>query len=404
MVRDLTERKAAEAALEKSKQQLLQAQKMEAIGRLAGGVAHDFNNLLSVIVGYSSVALEHPGLSDAARSAVEQVLQAGERATSLTRHLLAFSRQQVLQPRVLDLNDVLASMEKMVKRLIGEDIELVFLLGTPLWRVKVDPGQIEQVLMNLVVNSRDAMPQGGQLTIETRNVDLDERYATEHVGTSPGPHVVLMVSDTGCGMDAATRSRVFEPFFTTKEQGKGTGLGLSTVHGIVQQSGGSIWLYSEPGLGTTFKIYLPAVPEGVRSPQESERDDPASLFGSETILLVEDDPPLRTLARTLLERRGYQVLAAGSAQEALRLSEGHAGPIHLLLTDVVMPQMSGRVLAEKLGPLRPEMRVLYMSGYTDDAVVRHGILHSEVAFLQKPISSAALLRKVRDTLDAGRTE
>jgi PAS domain S-box-containing protein len=395
-VADLTERKRAEEALRRSEEQLRQSQKLEAIGVLAGGVAHDFNNLMSVVLSYSSWLIEDLREGDPLRNDALEIQRAGERACALTRQLLAFSRRQVLQPEVLDLNEVVSGMEKMLRRLLGEDVALTSLADPEIPKVKVDAGQLEQVLMNLCVNSRDAMPKGGELTIETARVVLDEAFAQQHAGAGVGPHVRLTVSDNGCGMDAATRARIFEPFFTTKEQGKGTGLGLSTVLGIIQQSGGTIWVYSEPGQGTSFKIYLPAT-EG-ETAVATAASAPADR-GSETVLLVEDDETVRALARAILRRNGYQVLDASGGGEALLICEQHSGPIHLLLTDVVMPRMSGRQLAERLNPLRPDMRVLYMSGYTDDAVVLHGVLEAHVAFLQKPITPQALLRKVRRVLD-----
>ncbi len=400
-VLDLSKRKLAEAALRRSEEQLRQAQKMEAVGRLAGGVAHDFNNLLSVILGYAELARRDVRPGDPLSTALDQIQAAGDRAAGLTRQLLAFSRRQVLQPRVLDLNDVLSGMESLLRRLIGEDVSLSLALSPALRRVRVDPGQIEQVVMNLAVNARDAMPQGGSLTIETAEVVLDERYAAEHPGVTAGPHVMLSVSDTGCGMDAATKARIFEPFFTTKGPGKGTGLGLSTVFGIVEQSGASIWVYSEVGVGTTFKIYFPPA-AGTAEWTSNVRADPdrGTPRGTETILLVEDDVPLRAFEVDVLRRLGYRVIEAQSGGDALLLADRHPGPIALLVTDVVMPLMSGRELAERLAPRRPEMRVLYMSGYTDDAVIRHGVLESNAAFLQKPIVGETLARAVRNVLDA----
>ncbi|MBZ5542916.1 MAG: response regulator [Acidobacteriia bacterium] len=389
--RDVTARKQLE-------DQLRQAQKMEAIGRLAGGVAHDFNNLLTIIAGYGQLILEQLPEKDASRLHVMEVLKAAERATSLTRQLLAFGRRQVLAPRVLDLNAVIADTEKMLRRLIGEDVELVAIPGRDLGHVKADPGQIEQVILNLAVNARDAMPGGGRLTIETSDVVLDEVYADQHVSVRPGLYVMLAVSDTGCGMSPETQAHLFEPFFTTKEKGKGTGLGLATVYGIVKQSGGYIWVYSELGQGTTFKVYLPKILEPVEARQMLPTES-ASAGGSETILLVEDDSSVRSLVHAVLEPRGYKLLVARDGNDALFLCEQHKGPINLLLTDVVMPGMSGRELAERLSPLHREMKVLYMSGYADNAIVHHGVLDANVRFVQKPFSPPALAKRVRLVLD-----
>ncbi len=392
-------RERAERALLQTEEQLRQSQKMEAVGTLAGGVAHDFNNILSIILGFSELLLSELGPTDPMRNDLEQIALAGRRASTLTRQLLAFSRRQVLQPKVVNLNDTIAALTTMLHRVIGEDIELAFLPSKSLGSALVDPGQMEQVLLNLVVNARDAMPKGGKLTIETGNVDLDSAYCGAHLGVEPGRYVVLSVSDTGAGMDRATQARIFEPFFTTKELGKGTGLGLSTVHGIIKQSGGHVWVYSELGKGSTFKVYLPRTEE---SAAEAERGLTASaaLRGSETILLAEDDTQVRTLAATVLRRHGYRVLEAASGGEALLLCEQQQERTHLLLTDVVMPKMSGRELWEKLSSLRPDMKVLFMSGYTDDAIVRHGVLGSEFEFVQKPIGATALLTKVRAVLDS----
>jgi len=390
---DITERKALEM-------QLLQAQKMEAVGQLAGGVAHDFNNVLTAIAGYAELLREDLPSEDARRGDAEEIIRATERAAALTRQLLAFSRRQVLAPRVLDLNTVVASVDNMLRRLIAADVELRTALAPELGAVRADPGQLEQVIMNLVVNARDAMPRGGKLTIETANAELDESYALEHPAVMAGPYVMLAVSDSGVGMDAVTQARIFEPFFTTKEKGKGTGLGLATVYGIVKQSGGNIWLYSEPGRGTTFKIYLPRVDQPIElpAPTPAARETPR---GTETVLLVEDDEAVRALARKMLAAHGYTVLAAPSGANALELAASHAGPIHLLVTDVVLPGISGRELAARFESVRPGLKVLYTSGYTDEAVVHHGVLDAGIAFLQKPFTSGALARKVRETLDSG---
>jgi hypothetical protein len=379
-------------------QQLHQAQKMEAVGRLAGGVAHDFNNLLTVITSYTQLLLDELAPGDTKREDLEQISKAAAGAAGLTRQLLAFSRQQVIQPRIVDVNDVVASTEKLLRRLIGEDIELVAVRAPSLGMVKCDPGQLEQIIMNLVVNSRDAMPKGGKLTIETGNAEMDEAYIRGHPVARPGHYVMLAVTDTGIGMDAATQAHIFEPFFTTKEQGKGTGLGLATVYAIVKQVGGFIWVYSEPGHGTSFKIYLPRVLAESGAAQSGEPGE-SMPRGTETVLVVEDAASLRTVIRQMLMRLGYQVLDAADGELALKLAERHRGPIHLLLTDVVMPVLGGRQLMERLAKLRPETKVLYTSGYTDDAVVRHGVLEAGIPFLQKPFTPDGLARAVRDVLD-----
>jgi PAS domain S-box-containing protein len=389
---DITEQRKLEA-------QLLQAQKMEAVGRLAGGVAHDFNNILTAVFGYLDLVTEELPPESPARDDVSELRTVALRAAGLTRQLLAFSRQQVLQPVVLNLNDVVENLQKMLGRLIGEDVALETVLAGDLSNVRADPGQIEQVILNLAVNARDAMPTGGRLTIETANVTLGEGYVDRHKPAVPGRYVMLAVTDSGTGMDEATMARIFEPFFTTKEKGKGTGLGLATVYGIVKQSGGYIWAYSEVGHGTTFKIYLPEVDQPVE-PVGPPREPSERLTGTETILLAEDDDLLRPLARELLAKLGYQVIDARHADEALDLAARHDGPIHLLLSDVVMPGESGLQLARRLHELRPEVRVLYISGYTDDAVVRHGLLDPGLNFLQKPFTPEALARRVRDVLDA----
>ncbi|HTF24424.1 MAG TPA: PAS domain S-box protein [Candidatus Limnocylindria bacterium] len=389
-VLDISERKQLE-------QQLRQAQKMEAVGRLAGGIAHDFNNLLGVIIGYSEIFEERLGQSDPLRPKAELIKKAGQRAATLTRQLLAFSRQQVLEPKVLDLNAVVADTLKMLQRVLGEDIELIMVPGPELGRIKADQGQIEQIIMNLAVNARDAMPHGGKLTISTVNEELDEVYARQHPAVVPGSYVMFAVSDTGCGMDRETQTHIFEPFFTTKELGKGTGLGLATVYGVVKQTGGYIWVYSEAGRGSTFKIYLPRIEEAMTASDPAKGGKEIGR-GWETVLLVEDAQPLRELARELLEASGYTVLEAGSGAEAIQVAEQHLGPIHLLLTDVVMPGMDGPKVAECITRIYPGIKVLYASGYTDDAIVHHGVLDSGITLLQKPFTHATLTNKVREVL------
>jgi two-component system, cell cycle sensor histidine kinase and response regulator CckA len=378
-------------------EQLRQSQKMEAVGRLAGGVAHDFNNMLQIINGYSELVIDELPPQDPLRSHVHEIKNIVERAAGLTRQLLAFSRQQVLAPQVLDLNIAIANLSKMLRRLIGEDVELFVTEGRPLSRVKADPGQIDQVIMNLAVNARDAMPQGGKLTIETSNVEIDATYALAHFPMTPGRYVMIAVNDTGCGMDAETQARIFEPFFTTKDKGKGTGLGLATVYGIIKQSGGFIWVESEVGKGTTFKVFLP--PAGEAPAIHERKADSAKIHGTETVLLVEDEEYVRSLVRRSLESKGYAVLEARNGQEALHVAKQHEGPIHLLITDVVMPGMSGRELSENLAPLRPDMKTLFMSGYTDDSILHHGILQSGGTLLQKPFTAEALASKVRQVLE-----
>ena len=390
-LQDVTEQRSLEA-------QFRQAQKLEAVGRLAGGVAHDFNNLLTVIMSYADFVLDALPSGETIRQDVEQIRTAGASAAQLTRQLLAFSRRQVLAPRVLSLNGVVTDAAKMMKRLLGDDIRLVTTLSPQLGLVKADAGQIEQVIMNLAVNARDAMPEGGQLTIETANVDMAEEYLREHAVARAGRYVMFAVTDSGVGMDEQTKAHMFEPFFTTKEAGKGTGLGLATVYGIVKQSGGFVWVYSEAGRGTTFKIYLP------RTDQSPEPVDgavhTASLRGTETVLVVDDAPAVRTAVRAVLERHGYVVVEATNGEAALQLAMKHRGPLDLLITDVVMPGLSGRDVAGNLSSQRPGVRVLYISGYADDAIVRHGVLEPGIRFMQKPFAPDALAQKVREVLDA----
>ena len=389
---DVTEKRSLE-------RQLQVAQKMEAVGRLSGGIAHDFNNLLGVIIGYSQVLKKRLEVENPLREHAEEIEKAGQRAASLTRQLLAFSRQQVLAPAVLNLNALLTDMEKMVSRLIGEDIELGLRLDPGIGRVKADLSQIEQVVMNLVVNARDALPHGGKLVIGTENAVLDQEYTRRHPGSRVGSYVMLSVIDNGTGMNAETLAHLFEPFFTTKEPGKGTGLGLATVYGVVKQSGGYVGVDSEPGRGSSFRVYLPQI-------KEAQRNDPAgaplsaTFRGTETVLLVEDADALRKLAQALLEQNGYRVLAAEGGVEALKIAEKEQERIHLLLTDVIMPGMNGRALAERLAPLHKGLRVLYMSGYTHTAIAEHGVLESGTYLLQKPFTEEALLQKVREVLCA----
>jgi PAS domain S-box-containing protein len=391
-VHDVSERRRLE-------EQLRQAQKMEAVGQLAGGIAHDFNNLLTAIAGYTGLALANPDVPVPVRRDLEQVTGAAERATDLIRQLLAFSRRQVMQPVSLHLGAALDEIAPMLRRLLGEDVRLVIEVEPDLGSVLADPGQVSQVVMNLAVNSRDAMPAGGTLTLEAANVALDAEYAVGHAEVTPGPYVVLSVTDTGSGMDDATRARLFEPFFTTKAQGKGTGLGLATVYGIVKQSGGHIWVYSEPGHGTSFKVYLPRI-EAVSVERLVSPVEPRDTEGTETILVAEDDDAVRGFIQTVLEGRGYTVIAAVSADAAIEAASGHDRPIHLLLTDVVMPGPSGLQLATRIAEMSPGIRIIYMSGYTEDTIVHHGVLHPTVSFLAKPFSPDALAARVRAELDS----
>ena len=395
---DITERKHAAEEMANLQEQLRQSQKMEAIGCLAGGIAHDFNNLLTVIKGYGQLSLLGLKEDSPLRGNIEEINRATDRSADLIRQLLIFSRRQVMEMRVLDLNILLQNLDKMLRRVIGEDIELVTLLAEDPGRVKTDPGQIEQVILNLAVNARDAMPSGGKLTIETANVELDETYARRHVAVTPGRYVMLAVSDTGVGMTPEVRDRVFEPFFTTIEKGKGTGLGLSTVYGIVKQSEGNIWVYSEPGHGTTFKIYLPQAEELLEEVKEKVVGEELPC-GSETVLVVEDEGEVRKVAARILRGQGYKVLEASNGADTLMICKEQKEPIHLILTDVVMPKMSGCELAKCISSIRPEIKVLYMSGYTDNAITHNGILEEGMKYIQKPFTMGALVGKVREVLD-----
>jgi len=389
---EITERKRLE-------EQLMQSQKMEAVGQLAGGVAHDFNNILTAIVGYTDLLAAELHGHERQLEDLEEIRKAARRAAALTRQLLAFSRKQVLEPRIIDLNGVVMNLDKMLRSLISENIELKTDLAADLAAARADPNQIEQVVMNLAINARDAMPDGGTVTIETRNATLDDAYAAQHVSVIPGDYIMLAVTDTGCGMDEPTKSRIFEPFFTTKPVGHGTGLGLSTVYGIVKQSGGNIWVYSEPGKGTTFKIYLPAV---ASRPEDIGKVAPAEAVrrGGGTVLVVEDDEQLRRLTHRALAGQGYTVLEADRGSTALDIARRHKGQIDLLLTDVIMPDTNGRKLAETIRAARPGLRVLYMSGYPDGAIASHGMLEPDVAYLAKPFTTEAITRKVREVLEA----
>jgi PAS domain S-box-containing protein len=396
---DITERKYAEEALRKSEEQLLLSQKLESVGRLAGGIAHDFNNMLTAINGYSDLILRQIEESNPLRRNVEEIKKAGDRSAALTQQLLAFSRKQILKPEILNINQTVADISTLLERLIGEDVSLMTLLDYDVREVKVDPGQLSQVILNLAVNSRDAMPKGGTLTIETRNVSFDEHSARAHFGAKVGEYVMLSVSDTGVGIDEETMKHLFEPFFTTKEIGRGTGLGLATVYGIVKQSEGYITVESRPGAGATFRVYLPRA-EAAAGPFDEEHAEAISRHGAETILLVEDEEMVRNLAREILQSCGYRVVEAFNGVEALEICEKNQLEVDLLLTDVVMPQMNGRELSEKLAENRPQLKVLFTSGYTDDTVVRNGVKNDETNFLQKPFSLDALVRKVREVLDA----
>ncbi len=394
---DITEEKQAKEQQKKLQEQLNQSQKMEAIGRLAGGVAHDFNNVLCVITGNAALTLKDPSVGEPLRKSIEEISVAADRAADLTRQLLTFSRKQVIAPKVIDLSQLVESMHPMLLRLIGEDIILKTLPKEQLGRVRIDPSQVQQIVLNLAINARDAMPDGGELFIETADIRLDENYCEKHANVTPGSYVMLAVSDTGIGMDSETQSMIFEPFFTTKEQGHGTGLGLATVFGIVEQNGGRVEVYSEPEEGTSFKLYFPSVDE----PAESLIPPPVpeAPAGKETVLVVEDEDMVRRMAMRLLKSLGYTVLAVGSGKEALALAKSHEGPIDLLLTDVVMPRMNGRELATKITKIRPEIKVLYASGYTKNVIARHGVLDEGVQFVSKPYTLEMIGVRVRDVLD-----
>jgi PAS domain S-box-containing protein len=396
--RDITERKKAEADRERIEAELRQAQKMEAVGLLAGGVAHDFNNMLNVILGYAEIALSSLNARDPLYQHLLEIKKAGLRSADLTRQLLAFSRKQIVEPRVLHLNEVIANQQQMLARLIGEDIEIDFAPAGDLWTIRVDPVQIDQILANLAVNARDAIAGVGTVSVETANVVLDETYIRNHVYVTPGEYVMLAFSDTGAGMDADTLKRIFEPFFSTKDKAKGTGLGLSTVYGIVKQNKGYIHAYSEPGMGTTFKIYFPRFQGKAAAP--AEKTEAASGTGTETVLIVEDEQQVLSLAREVLKRYGYQVLTASTPGEACQLVEKHEGQIHLLLTDVVMPAMNGKELQTRIQKIKPGLKTLFMSGYTANVIAQRGVLEEGVEFIQKPFSVASLAQKVRQVLDA----
>jgi len=396
-----TESKNAEKEKARLLDQLQQAQKLESIGRLAGGVGHDFNNMLSIILGYGEALMQELRPGDPLRDDVKQIVEAGNRSAALTRQLLAFSRKQTLQPEVLNLNHSLRNLEKMLRRLIGEDIDLQMALAEDLAKVLIDPGQFDQIIMNLAVNARDAMPGGGRLTIETANVDIDELYAKIHRGVLPGKYVMISVTDSGCGMDKSLLAHLFEPFFTTKEKGKGTGLGLATVYGIVKQSGGNIWAYSEPGKGSTFKIYLPQTQEKPQEQEISRKPEEDGIGAGRRVLVVEDEEALRGLLRTILSRLGFEVFLAANGGEALLLVEEQGLKPDLLITDVVMPGMSGAALVERLRRRQPDLKVLFMSGYTDNAIVHHSVLDSGTPFIQKPFSLQGMAEKIRQVLKKG---
>ena len=389
-ISDITTRKSLEG-------QLMQAQKMEAVGRLAGGVAHDFNNMLTVIAGYNRMILDELSTLDPLRGYAEEILKAADRAGALTNQLLAFSRRQIMQTRIVGLNEAVGQTESMLRRLIGEDIQIIMSLSHDAGNIRCDPHHIEQAIVNLALNARDAMPGGGRIIIETSNVQIDDTYVKTHMGVTPGDFVMVAVSDTGEGMDSATKQSIFEPFFTTKKRGKGTGLGLATVYGTVKQCGGDIWVYSEPGQGTTFKLYFPRVTDAVTSGSARE-PEAAKPNGGETVLLVEDEEQVRDLTARMLKNLGYDVLIATSGEDALRIGQHHAGKITLLISDVVMPSMSGKQVADALVGLRPGIKVLYLSGYTENTVVHHGVLDSNVDFLPKPFTREALSQKVHEII------
>ena len=397
---DITERKRTEEEMNTLQEQFRHSQKMEAIGRLAGGIAHDFNNLLTIIKGYSQLSLHELKEEGPLKENIEEINKASEKASDLTRQLLSFSRSQMMEMKVIDLNNIVRNLDKMLRRVIGEDVELITCLADDLGRIKADPGQIEQVIMNLAVNAKDAMPSGGKLAIETANVELDGIYARSHIGVKPGRYVMLLVSDTGMGMAPEVKKKVFEPFFTTKEKDKGTGLGLSTVYGIVKQSGGDIWVYSEPSYGTTFKIYFPRVdePQDIEGVKEEGVEEGLPL-GDETILLVEDNEEVRKVTARILKMQGYRVLEASNEGDAFSICDQHDGPINLMVTDIVMPKMDGPELAKQLLSLYPEMKVIYMSGYVENIIPHHGILEKGMEYIQKPFTVNELARKVREVLD-----